>query len=117
LDVALVGGNVSRGPLAITVTVAGLAKPGNVLSRSGARPDDVLCVTGVLGGGAAGLRALRRGAAETADAVLPYARPEPRVKAGQTLAGLAHAAMDVSDGLVGDLAKLLASSGGPGAEL
>lgn len=115
--VALVGGNVTRGPLSITVTVAGFARPGKALRRSGAKADDALYVTGALGGGAAGLRAWRAGLFADAPEVLPYARPEPRVEAGRLFAPLAHAGIDVSDGLAGDLAKLLAASQSVGAGL
>ncbi len=116
-NVALAGGNIARGPLAVTVTVAGFVATGEALLRSGACAGDALFVTGVLGGGAAGLRALAAGASADAPEVRAYARPEPRLRAGQALATLAHAAMDISDGLAGDLAKLLAASGELGAEL
>lgn len=116
-EVALAGGNVARGPLAVTVTVAGFVRAGEALRRRGARAGDALFVTGALGGGVAGLRALAAGASADAPEAAAYARPEPRLRAGRALAPLAHAAIDVSDGLVGDLAKLLAASGGLGAEL
>ncbi|MGH8273216.1 MAG: thiamine-phosphate kinase [Gammaproteobacteria bacterium] len=116
-EVALVGGNMARGPLAITVTVAGFAAAGSATTRDGARAEDALWVTGALGGGAAGLRALSAGESVDAPAVAAYARPEPRLAAGRALAPRAHAAIDISDGLLGDLAKLLAASGGLGAEL
>jgi thiamine-monophosphate kinase len=117
LEVALVGGNLARGPLAVTVTLGGVAPAGESLTRSGARVGDALFVTGALGGGAAGLRALQGGAAADAPEVLPYARPEPRIAAGLALTSFARAAIDISDGLAGDLAKLLSASGGLGAEL
>lgn len=116
-EVALAGGNIARGPLAVTVTVAGFVPAGEALLRGGARAGDALFVTGALGGGAAGLRAFVAGASADAPEVAAYARPEPRLHAGRMLAPFAHAAIDVSDGLIGDLAKLLAASGGSGAEL
>lgn len=116
-DIALVGGNVARGPLAVGVALAGQVEAGKALLRSGARVGDALCVTGSLGGGAAGLRALQNGATSDAPEVAAYARPEPRVQAGLGLAACANAAIDLSDGLLGDLAKLLAASGGLGADL
>lgn len=115
--VALVGGNLARGPLAVTVTVAGFVAAGKAFTRAGARAGDLLCVTGALGGGAAGLRAFAAGAAADAPEVAAYLRPEPRWRAGLGLAAHAHAAIDISDGLLGDLARLLAASGDLGAEL
>lgn len=115
--VALVGGNLAQGPLTITVTVAGFLAPGAALTRDGAREGDDLYVTGVVGGGTAGLRAFRAGNAVTDPTVRPYALPEPRLRAGEALIAHAHAAIDLSDGLVGDLAKLLEASGGLGAEI
>ena len=117
MGVALVGGNVARGPLNVTVTLAGQIEPDAVMKRSGACPGDELWVTGALGGGSAGLRAWREGLDIGTEPVAAYAYPEPRVAAGRVLALHAHAGMDVSDGLVGDLAKMLAASGGLGAEL
>ncbi|MGH8128204.1 MAG: thiamine-phosphate kinase [Gammaproteobacteria bacterium] len=116
-NVALVGGNMALGPLTVSVTLAGQVEPGKALTRAGARVGDALYVTDALGGGAAGLRALQSGAAIDAPEVAAYAYPTPRVQAGLGLASYATAAIDVSDGLLGDLAKLLATSGDLGAEL
>jgi thiamine-monophosphate kinase len=116
-DVALAGGNIASGPLSITVSVAGFSPTGQALRRRGAKAGDRLYVTGALGGGAAGLRALRAGASMDASEAKPYARPEPRVATGLALVSVAQAAIDISDGLAGDLAKLLAASGELGAEL
>jgi thiamine-monophosphate kinase len=104
----LVGGDMVRGPLAVTFALTGLVPPGEALRRSGARLGDDIWVTGALGGGAAGLAALRRG--EPAEAA-PFLRPTPRLVEGRALRGLASAAIDVSDGLLQDLGHVLAASG------
>lgn len=109
---ALVGGDVTRGELAIGVTVMGEVPGGEALSRGGARADDVLAVTGVLGGGAGGLALWQRGERDLDHPLLArYLKPVPRLAAGQALRGLAHAAIDVSDGLLADLEHILAASG------
>ena len=111
--VALVGGDTVRGPLVVTVTALGLVEPDRALRRSGARAGDRLYVSGWPGEAAAGLEALRRGAT-TADeeALIRRCRyAEPRVALGRALGDCASAAMDVSDGLLGDLAKLCRASG------
>jgi len=109
----LVGGDMVRGPLGVTFALTGFVPPGGALRRAGAHPGDGIWVTGPLGGGAAGLAALRRGEPEAARAFL---RPRPRLAEGRALRGLASAAIDVSDGLLQDLGHLL-KAGGVGAVL
>jgi len=109
----LVGGDTVRGPLAVTFALTGFVPPGEALRRAGARPGDGIWVTGALGGGAAGLDALRRGEPQAA---LAFLRPRPRLAEGRALRGLASAAIDVSDGLIQDLGHLLAA-GAVGAVL
>jgi thiamine-monophosphate kinase len=95
----LVGGNVARGPhLALTVALVGEA-PGRIVTRAGARTGDVVYVTGVLGASGAARRAGR----------LP--EPPDRMRAGVALARVASAMIDVSDGLVQDLAHVCRASG------
>ena len=114
--VALVGGDTTSGPLAISIQVHGLVPHGQALRRGGARPGDLVCVSGTLGD--AGL-ALRRvlGALSVTDALrLRLDRPTPRVSLGLALRGLATAMIDCSDGLAADLGHILIASG-VGAEL
>lgn len=109
--VALVGGDTTRGPLSLTLTAMGVVPCGQALRRDGARVGDAVCVTGTLGDAALAL-ALKRQAA-TPDAFLSgrLDRPQPRVQAGLRLRGAANAAIDLSDGLAGDLSHVLRASG------
>ena len=105
--VALVGGDTTRGPLSITITAMGVVPAARALRRDGAKAGDAVCVTGTLGDAALALR-LGAGADPALRARLD--RPEPRVTAGQRLRGIAHAAIDLSDGLAGDLSHVLRAS-------
>ncbi len=112
--VALVGGDTVAGPLVITVEVLGFVPPAEALRRSGARAGDLVIVSGEPGVSAAGLEELQSGRAtfESKDArVRRFLRAEPRLALGRALRGFATAAMDVSDGLLGDLGKLARASG------
>jgi thiamine-monophosphate kinase len=114
--VALVGGDTTRGKqLVVSVQMEGDLEPGTAVYRSGAKPGDTIFVTGTVGDAAAGLGRLSE---DTGDDYLVrrFVRPTARVGVGRALAGVAHAAIDVSDGLVGDLCKILDASGA-GAEL
>ena len=103
-NVALVGGDTTRGPLSITVQAQGFVPSGQALMRHGAQPGDHIYVTGTLGD--AGLALYL---AEQADGELRQRLdyPEPRLQAGQVLRGLATSAIDISDGLLADLGHLL----------
>lgn len=109
--VALVGGNVARGPLNITITAHGLVPSGQALMRKGARPGDAVYVTGHPGDAAAGLKLIQSGHGDTSnDCVQRFCYPEPRAAAGIGLRGIASAMIDISDGLLADLSHLLAAS-------
>ncbi|NUZ04568.1 thiamine-phosphate kinase [Piscinibacter koreensis] len=115
-DCELVGGDTTRGPLAICITVFGEVPPGRALLRSGARPGDDVWVSGSSLGDARlalevlrGTRALDGSDFETTRRALE--RPMPRVALGLALRGIATSAIDLSDGLVGDLGHVLAASG------
>jgi thiamine-monophosphate kinase len=108
--IPLVGGDTTRGPLSITITAMGLVPAGQGLRRSGARVGDIVCVTGTLGDAALALRMLQ--AAQPVRELQPRLdRPTPRLAAGVALREFAHAAIDLSDGLAGDLSHVLAASG------
>jgi thiamine-monophosphate kinase len=105
--VELIGGDTTRGAqLTIAVTAIGEVPSGGALYRSGARPGDELWVSGELGG--ASLALIHP---EIAPAAQRLHRPEPRIELGERLRGLAHAAIDISDGLAGDLQHILVRSG------
>jgi thiamine-monophosphate kinase len=109
----VVGGDMSRAPvLTLSVTVMGRAdRPAR---RDGARPGDIVCVTGPLGGSRAGL-ALLEGLDlrldERAALVERHVRPRPLLAEGRALAAISHAMMDLSDGLATDARRLAAASG------
>lgn len=106
-NVDLVGGDTTRGPLSITITAYGLVPSGQALRRNGARPGDLVCISGTLGDAALALD-LRERAPEVLAARLH--RPQPRVRTGMALRGLASAVIDLSDGLAGDLRHILKAS-------
>jgi thiamine-monophosphate kinase len=113
--IELVGGDTTAGPLNLCLTVIGQVPPGQALLRSGARAGDRLWVSGRLGDARLALEVFR-GTVELAGGDFDTVRrameqPEPRVALGLALRGLATSAIDLSDGLVGDLGHVLARSG------
>lgn len=114
-DVALVGGDTTRGPLTATMTLAGTVPPGQAIYRDGARAGDELWVSGTPGDAAAGLAILQgrlQAQGRAREALLGrFQLPQARVALGIALRGIATACIDVSDGLMGDLEKLCKASG------
>lgn len=115
-DVALVGGDTTQGPLAVSVHLAGWVDPALALRRDRAQAGDAIYVSGTLGDAAAGLRiwqgdeSLRSGP-EQRFLIERLQRPQPRVELGVALAGVAACAVDISDGLAADLGHILRRSG------
>ena len=113
---ALVGGDITRGSLTVTITVHGVVPCGQALTRCGASSGDSIFVTGTPGLGAAGLRCLSGElAVEESEAVRQrlvdkFLNPSPRLGTGRQLRGIASAVIDISDGLVADLGHICSRS-------
>lgn len=111
----VLGGDLTHtsGPVILSLTAVGCVKSGAALRRNAARPGDIITVTGVIGQAALGLLALTGRLPSGRDAtgfIDAYRFPMPRIETGTGLAGTGAAAMDISDGLVGDLTKLCHAS-------
>jgi thiamine-monophosphate kinase len=113
-DCQLIGGDTTAGPLNLCLTVFGSVPPQHALRRDAARPGDDIWISGTLGDARAGLGVLRNewtaNESDTATFRRALERPEPRVKLGLALRGIARAALDISDGLAGDLLHILERS-------
>ncbi|MCC5854556.1 MAG: thiamine-phosphate kinase [Idiomarina sp.] len=110
---SLIGGDVTRGPLCLSLTAQGILPRHRSLRREGARPGDRIYVSGTLGDAAAGLASLQgdgRVAGDASALVERLYRPTPRVALGQALRAVATACIDISDGLLADLSHLLVAS-------
>ncbi|MBZ4184906.1 thiamine-phosphate kinase [Thermomonas sp. RSS23] len=110
-DVALIGGDTTRGPLSISVTAHGLIEPDSALRRAGAQVGDAIWVSGTLGDAAGALRQWQAGAPMAPALQARLDRPTPRVALGRALRGIASSAIDISDGLLADLAHVCRASG------
>ena len=112
--VDLAGGDTTRGPLTLSVTIIGEVPQGEAITRAGGKAGDDLWVSGQPGMAALGLAALRGEAristAGSAACIAALQRPQPRVALGLALRGVATAMLDVSDGLLGDLGHILECS-------
>jgi thiamine-monophosphate kinase len=114
--VSLVGGNLARGPLTLTLQLMGRIERERMLTRSGGHVGDDIYVTGTLGDSSAGITLIKeRSAAPEGSAAAAlkqrFYRPVPRVGAGLALGSLASAAIDISDGLLADLGHICQASG------
>lgn len=107
--VVLAGGDTTQGPLSVSVTVIGEAAHDKALRRDGAQVGDLVCVSGSPGEAIAGLEILQAGG--DGELVERFRRPEPRLALGAALVDVASAMIDVSDGLVADLAHVMEASG------
>ncbi len=115
---SLIGGDsvATPGPACLSLTAFGAVPVGRALRRDGARAGDTVFVSGTIGDAALGLIAVRDGLDPVGDSdrawlIDRYRVPRPRIELGQRLIGLAHAAQDVSDGLVADLGHICTTSG------
>ena len=109
--IALLGGDTTAtpGPISLSLTILGHVAPGNAPSRAGARPGDGIWVTGTIGDGALGLAVGQGRLTDPSGYLLDrYRLPRPRL--GLPIGALANAAMDVSDGLIQDLAHICRAS-------
>jgi thiamine-monophosphate kinase len=108
--VALIGGDTTRGPLSVSVTVHGFVEPGRALLRSGAHEGDDVWVTGTLGEATAALTQWQAGAIVDPVLRMRLVRPMPRLAAAARIVAIAHACIDVSDGLLADLQHICVAS-------
>jgi len=111
--ISLIGGDTTKGPLTVSIQVAGHIPHGKALLRSGAKPGDHIYVTGNIGDGRAGLAVQQSGVVDSDDAYLLQRLQQPvaRIAFGQSLVGMANACIDISDGLLADLLHILVASG------
>ena len=109
-DITLAGGDLTSGPLSISVTVCGLVDPGKALLRSGAQPGDVVGISGPTGLAGRALYDLEHGREPAVACIKALNRPEPRLGFGRALANTAHSCIDVSDGLLADVGHIATAS-------
>lgn len=109
-NVQLVGGDTTRGAMTISIQIMGHVPTGQALRRQGAKPGDLICVTGMLGEAAAGLATWTSRDASSKRFRDALARPTPRVAEGRILRDVASSCLDISDGLLADLGHIVSQS-------
>ncbi|WP_111979659.1 thiamine-phosphate kinase [Algibacillus agarilyticus] len=114
-NIALIGGDTTKGPLSITISAMGDVEPSKALKRNAAQLDDDIYVSGTIGDAAAGLQVLLAEQVKYTDSeqylITRFDYPTPRVELGLALLNVAHAALDISDGLLADLGHICQESG------
>ena len=105
----LIGGDLVKGPLQISVTVLGKPEK-KILLRSNAQPGDILCLSGALGSGYIGLKEYKRNGEQNIK-TKPYLFPSAQIDYGRMIASIASSAIDISDGIIQDLSHIIKSSG------
>ena len=113
-QLALIGGDTTKGPLSITITIHGVVPKGRAIKRSGAKPNDAIYVSGALGAASLAVAFLKRDDIDKKDYALlmnALLHPIPRVDLAPLLQTYASAAIDISDGLLADLHHICAASG------
>ncbi|OGT41435.1 MAG: thiamine-phosphate kinase [Gammaproteobacteria bacterium RIFCSPHIGHO2_12_FULL_37_34] len=112
--IQLIGGDLTHGPLSITIAAFGFAPPQQTLLRKNAKPGDLIYVTGTLGDAGLALDHLKKNIQlnnqDQPYLMMRFNQPEPRVETGELLRNIAHAAIDISDGLAADLGHILEQS-------
>ena len=110
----LIGGDITKGPLSITIQVHGLLDKGKQLTRKDAKPGDLVYVSGALGAAGLAISLMSNGMSldkpDTKELQAAYYQPLPRITLGQSIVGLASTAIDISDGLMADLGHIAQQS-------
>ena len=113
-NIDLIGGDTTHGPLSITLTIMGLTPEGQALRRCGAKPGDIILVSGELGAAALAVKLLTKAAVpeeDKAELMAKLLHPKPRVDLIDFLRAFATSAIDISDGLSADLNHICVASG------
>lgn len=110
-NIALIGGDTTRGHLSITINATGIVPNGRALLRSGAKVGDIIYVSNTLGDAALAWQQIQNSQIPSDALLKQFNTPEPQVALGRALLGLANSCIDISDGLMQDLSHILKQSG------